>query len=90
MGPPIQREQPGWDRVIIAGLLVAMCGWMALMGLDAVRWRLSRVPVWLQAAGAVGILTSMYLCWQVFKTNSFAELFHRCHPFWVTRTEFYP
>lgn len=22
--------------------------------------------------------------------NSFAELYHRCHPFWVSRTEFYP
>ena len=22
--------------------------------------------------------------------NSFAQLFHRCHPFWVTTTEFYP
>lgn len=22
--------------------------------------------------------------------NSFAELFHRCHPMWDTRTEFYP
>jgi hypothetical protein len=22
--------------------------------------------------------------------NSFVELFHKCHPFWTTRTEFYP
>lgn len=34
--------------------------------------------------------------WQVaippdqIRNNSFVELFHRCHPFWVTRTEFYP
>jgi len=24
------------------------------------------------------------------KQNSFAQLFHRCHPFWTTITEFYP
>lgn len=24
------------------------------------------------------------------KNNSFVELFHRCHAFWLTRTEFYP
>jgi hypothetical protein len=24
------------------------------------------------------------------RTNSFAELFHHCHPFWMTRTEFFP
>lgn len=24
------------------------------------------------------------------KTNSFVELKHQCHPFWVTTTEFYP
>jgi hypothetical protein len=23
-------------------------------------------------------------------SNSFAVLYHRCHPFWITRTEFYP
>ena len=22
--------------------------------------------------------------------NSFAELFHRCHPFWISKTDFYP
>lgn len=22
--------------------------------------------------------------------NSFAQLFHRCHPFWLSRTDFYP
>lgn len=24
------------------------------------------------------------------RTNSFAQLYHRCHPFWLTTTDFYP
>lgn len=24
------------------------------------------------------------------KTNSFANIFHQCHPFWITHTKFYP
>lgn len=24
------------------------------------------------------------------ETNSFVEIFHSCHPFWVTRTQWYP
>lgn len=24
------------------------------------------------------------------KTNSFVDIFHQCHPFWVTKTQWYP
>jgi protein-S-isoprenylcysteine O-methyltransferase Ste14 len=46
--------------------------WLAIMGLDAVRFRVSHVPVWAQAVGAAGILVSQYVFWLVFRANSYA------------------
>ena len=53
-------------------LMLFFCGWMIVMGLDAVRFRISQVPLWLQAVGAAGILVSQYVFWLVFRANSYA------------------
>ena len=53
---PVQKDQPIWDRVFLLAMMVAWCGWLALMGLDAVRFRWSAMPVWLQCAGADGVV----------------------------------
>lgn len=43
-------------------------------------------PVGIQRAGPWIVSLSP----EELRQNSFAELFHRCHPFWTTKTEFYP
>ena len=53
-------------------MIVFSRAWMAIMGLDAVRFQASHVPAWAQAAGAAAILISQYVFWLVFRANSYA------------------
>jgi protein-S-isoprenylcysteine O-methyltransferase Ste14 len=72
MASPVQREQAAWDRIFMVGMIAFFVAWMVIMGLDAVRFRASHVPVWAQAVGAVAILVSQYVFWLVFRANSYA------------------
>jgi protein-S-isoprenylcysteine O-methyltransferase Ste14 len=72
LGPPLQRDQKQWDRIFMVVLLAAFAAWIALIGLDARRFRWSAVPVWGQVLGACLIALCMFLCWQVFRFNTFA------------------
>jgi protein-S-isoprenylcysteine O-methyltransferase Ste14 len=72
MASPVQREQPAWDRIFMICILLFFCAWLAVMGLDAVRFRASHVPVWAQVVGALAILVSQYVFWLVFRANSYA------------------
>ena len=68
MASPVQREQAGWDRIFMICMMLFFCAWLAVMGLDAVRFHASHVPV----VGAVAILVSQYVFWLVFRANSYA------------------
>lgn len=72
LSSPVQPDQKPWDRVFMAVAGVAFVGWMALMALDARRFRWSHAPVWSQAAGALLIALCMILVWRTFRFNSFA------------------
>ena len=72
MASPVQHEHPAWDRIFMICVLLFFCAWLAVMGLDAVRFRASRVPVWAQVVGALAILVSQYVFWLVFRANSYA------------------
>jgi protein-S-isoprenylcysteine O-methyltransferase Ste14 len=69
--PIIQKDQPKWDKVLIPIVAVVFCGWMALMGLDAVRFRWSAIPVWLQGIGMAGLLCSMYVTYATCRENPY-------------------
>ena len=43
----VQKDQPLWDKVFLLAMTVGWCGWLPLMGLDAIRFRWSVMPVWL-------------------------------------------
>jgi protein-S-isoprenylcysteine O-methyltransferase Ste14 len=72
MASPVQREQAAWDRIFMICVLLFFCAWLAVMGVDAVRFRASHVPVWAQGIGAAAILASQYVFWLVFRANSYA------------------
>jgi len=72
MASPVQREQPAWDRIFMVCVLLFFCAWLAVMGLDAVRFRASHVPAWAQGVGAAAIPASQYVFWLVFRANSYA------------------
>jgi protein-S-isoprenylcysteine O-methyltransferase Ste14 len=71
MSSPIQREQPLWDKVFVAAVLVLFVLWLILMPLDAVRYGWSEVPGWLQLLGAVGLLLSFYVLFLTFRENAY-------------------
>lgn len=71
MKSPVQKGQPVWDKVFLLAMIVAWCAWLVLMGLDAVRFRWSVMPVWLQCAGGVLMLLSYRMMARVFRENTF-------------------
>ena len=71
MKSPVQKGQPLWDKVFALAIIVAWCGWLVLMGLDAVRFRWSVMPVWLQCAGGALMLLSFRMMGRVFRENTF-------------------
>ena len=71
LSPPIQKNQPPADKILLSILLLAIFGWLALMGLD-IRYGWSTVPVWVQVVGAVVLLLSIWICYLTMLENSFA------------------
>lgn len=72
LGPPIAKDQKGWDRLFMLAALVCVFGWFAIMGWDGGSAHRGAVPASLQVAGAVLIALCMGLCWLTFRSNTFA------------------
>jgi protein-S-isoprenylcysteine O-methyltransferase Ste14 len=68
---PIQRDQPVWDKMVMAALLPLFVAWLALMGLDAGRFHWSSMSSGFQLAGAAGILVSSWWIDRVFRENHY-------------------
>ena len=68
---PMQEGQPFWDKFFILLMTVAWCAWLVLIGLDAVRFRWSVMPLWLQCAGADLVVLSFWMIGRVFRENPF-------------------
>ena len=65
--------EPFWDKVFLVGLEVFLLAWLVLMGLDAMRFRWSQIPGWLQVVGAILLLVSFYLFFLTFRENPYAS-----------------
>jgi protein-S-isoprenylcysteine O-methyltransferase Ste14 len=72
MAPLFQRGQKVWDKAFVVALIVLWPPWYALIALDAARFRWSRVPIWLQIAGALMISLCIYIVYLTFRENSYA------------------
>jgi protein-S-isoprenylcysteine O-methyltransferase Ste14 len=72
MSPLIQREQKAWDKALMSVFIFLWCAWFVVMGLDAVRYGWSHVPLWLQVLGALAILVSMHIIFLTVRANTFA------------------
>ncbi|MGH6943069.1 MAG: methyltransferase family protein [Geminicoccaceae bacterium] len=68
---PIQKDQPLWDRIILSVFFILFPGWLVLMGLDAVRFGWSVMPVWLQWVGGAGLALSFWIMHLTFRENTF-------------------
>jgi protein-S-isoprenylcysteine O-methyltransferase Ste14 len=70
--PCVQKDQARWDQILMPIIMIVFPLWLVLMGVDAVRFRWSAVPRWLQTVGAVGFVWSMWIQYLVLRENSFA------------------
>ncbi|MCL4552311.1 MAG: isoprenylcysteine carboxylmethyltransferase family protein [Candidatus Marsarchaeota archaeon] len=64
-------DQKTGDQVVFALAGVLFFAWLVVMPLDAVRFRWSLMPVWLQPIGAVIVLCSFVLFFLTFRENSY-------------------
>jgi len=69
---PFQRDQAVWDKVFMAVFLPCYVGWLVLMGLDAVRFGWSRLPIWLEVVGGAVICLGFLLFGRIFRANAYA------------------
>jgi protein-S-isoprenylcysteine O-methyltransferase Ste14 len=72
MRGPIQKGQKSWDKVLLSIFFALWMTQYVVCGLDAVRFHLSDVPLWLQVAGALAIALGYYAFHVVIMTNTFA------------------
>ncbi|MBA3811811.1 MAG: isoprenylcysteine carboxylmethyltransferase family protein [Caulobacteraceae bacterium] len=77
---PLQPDQPPWDRRFIIGGALGFTAWLALMGLDAQRLRLSAVPSFLQGVGVLLILAAVWIGWLTFIANPWATAVVKVQP----------
>jgi protein-S-isoprenylcysteine O-methyltransferase Ste14 len=66
-----QRRQQRWDKVLMGVFMALMIAWLPVMALDAVRWRLSLVPLWLQCLGSLGVPLGFYIVFLTFRANTY-------------------
>ena len=72
MRGPIQSQQKPWDKALLVVVFVLCLAMFIVAGLDAVRYRTSNMPLWLEVTGAVGIALGIYIFHVVMRTNSYA------------------
>jgi protein-S-isoprenylcysteine O-methyltransferase Ste14 len=70
--PPVQKDQPLADKLILIPLLFLLVGGMGFMAADAARWRWSTIPPSVQSAGCVLLLAVILFMSWTMRTNSFA------------------
>jgi protein-S-isoprenylcysteine O-methyltransferase Ste14 len=66
-----QPGQPLWDKLFLIGLQIVWYGWLILIGADAVRFRWSAMPLWLQVLGAVLLVLGNWMIHLTFRANTF-------------------
>jgi len=69
---PIQKGQSNKDKIVTGLIVLLYFGWFAFMAFDAVRFKWSAVPAWLQGPGALGVLLACYIGYLTLRENTFA------------------
>ncbi len=70
--PPVQKDQPLADKLVVVPLLLLLFGGMGFMAADAERWRWSTMSPAVQGAGCALVLAvTVFMTWTM-RANSFA------------------
>ncbi len=70
--PPVQKDQPLTDKLLLVAILLLILGGMGFMAADAARWHWSAMPPSVQWAGCGLLLAALLFVYWVMRTNSFA------------------
>jgi protein-S-isoprenylcysteine O-methyltransferase Ste14 len=70
--PPLQKDQPLADKLVLIPVLILMFGGLGVMAADAARWRWSLMPPSVQWAGCGLLLAAILFMYWTMRTNSFA------------------
>jgi len=70
--PPVQKDQPLADKLVLIPFLLLVFGAMGFMAADAVRWRRSMMPPSVQWAGCGLLLAAFLFMYWTMRANSFA------------------
>ncbi|WOH63405.1 isoprenylcysteine carboxylmethyltransferase family protein [Bradyrhizobium sp. BWA-3-5] len=70
--PPVQKDQPLADKLVLIPVLLLMFGGMGFMAADAARWRWSMMPPSVQWAGCGLLLAAFLFMYWTMRANSFA------------------
>lgn len=72
-GSPVQKEQKGWDKILLSVFFLEFLIWFALMPVDAKRYAWSATfPLWARVTGMVFMLVGFYVLFAALKENTFA------------------
>jgi protein-S-isoprenylcysteine O-methyltransferase Ste14 len=72
--PFVRGQQTRWDRLFMIAAALLWCGWLIVMGLDAMRFRWSApLPVALVSLGSLCVFLCIFMCRFVFRANSYAS-----------------
>ena len=70
--PPVQKDQPLADKLVVIPVLLLVFGGMGFMAADAERWRWSIMPPAARWAGCGLLLAAFLFMYWTMRTNSFA------------------
>jgi len=70
--PPMQKDQPLADKLVLIPILLLIFGGMAFMAADAARWHWSIMSPSVQWAGCGLLLVALLFMYWTMRTNSFA------------------
>jgi protein-S-isoprenylcysteine O-methyltransferase Ste14 len=70
--PPVQKDQPLADKLVLIPILLLMFGGMGFMAADAARWPWSAMPSSVQGVGCVFLLAALLFMYWTMRTNTFA------------------
>ena len=67
----IKEDQKTWDKVFTVVITVVYLGWIIFLPIDAVRLKLSLVPLWAQIIGGILMMAGFYLVHIVAMENAY-------------------
>ena len=70
--PPVQKDQPLADKLVVIPILLLILGGMGFMAADAARWRWSIMPPSVQWSGGGLLLAAFLFIYWTMRTNRFA------------------